>query len=390
MSITSLLLAFILGLLLGGMGVGLWRLGVEKKLERRLAQAEAERLKMSEQSTFLRAALQRMEETFQAQASRVLQASSDQLVKRSQEQMQAVVQPLHENLLQLGRYVHELERKREGAYSGLQTEISHLNEAYLRLDQSTQTLAEALKSSRRRGRWGEMQLRRVVELAEMQEHVDFDVQVSQDGLRPDMVIRLPNRGLLPVDAKAPLDAYLRAVDDPEARDENLSAHAAALRTHIRALGKKAYWQIFDPAPEFVVLFLPGEAILSAAFQADAELLDYAASQHVILTSPVTLLALLKTVAYGWMQNGMAENARDIARQGQELYERLGTLTGHLTDLSKYLGQSVSAYNRVVGALESRVAPAVRRLRAMGVSENELTPPPALDERPRQPDDPFAD
>ncbi len=382
-------LAFGLGFLIGALMLGLWHLLASARLRRRLDALETARNQSEKERLFLQHSLQQMEAIFQAHASRALQANSDELVKRANEQLQATVRPLQDSLQQMGRYVHELEQKRQGAYSGLQEQIRALNEAHLRLDQSTRELSSALKSSSSRGRWGELQLRRVVELADMLEHVDFDVQVSVEGGRPDMVIHLPNRGQLPVDAKAPLDAYLQAVSaaaDSERQRQQLDAHARALRRHIQQLGSKAYWQSFEQAPEFVVLFLPSEAMLSAALQTDPDLLDYAFARRVMLTSPVTLLALLKTVGWGWTQNRLAENARAIARQGNELYRRLGTFNNHLHTLHKHLGQAVQAYNRAVGSLESRVAPAARQLHTLGIGEQEITPPPLLDDPLRQPDD----
>ncbi len=380
-------LAFGLGLLIGALTVGILHLLRSARLREKIHQLEIAHRAAQEKSAFLQHALRQMEVSFQAHASRALQANSDELVKRANEQLQAIVHPLHQNLTQIGHYVRELEEKRAGDYRGLQEQIRALNEAHLQLQQTTGELASALKSSRRRGRWGELQLRRVVELADMLAHVDFDLQAQANGQRPDMLIHLPNQGQLPVDAKAPLDAYLRATatNDPKEQEKQLAAHAQALRRHIQQLASKSYWQAFERAPQFVVLFLPSEAMLSAALQADPKLLDYAMERQVMLTSPVTLLALLKTVGWGWMQNRLAENARAIARQGKTLYQRLGTFSQHLADLHTHLGRTVTAYNKAIGSLETRLAPAARRLQELGLGADEpLSWPPPLDVHPRTP------
>lgn len=381
---------FAAGLIFGSTLTFLWHVLSQNRLQKRIQTLESERKLAEKERLFLEESLKKMESTFQALASRTLQSNSDELVKRASEQMQAIVQPLQTNLLQLGNYVHELEQKREGAYSGLKEQIRALNEAYQHLQSSTQELTQALKSTRSRGQWGELQLRRVVELAGMLEHVDFNVQVSGNGVRPDLLIHLPNGGHLPVDAKTPFDAYLKATatrDDEEA-STYLQAHARALKEHIRQLSSKAYWQAFDPAPEFVVLFVPNEAMLSAALQHDPDLLDYAIRQQVMLTSPITLLALLRTIGWGWTQNALAENAKAIAQQGNELYSRLQTFTGHLANLQKHLGNAIESYNQAIGSLESRVAPAVRRLREMGIGESDFSLPEKVDTRPRSLQNPF--
>ncbi len=380
---------FIAGFIFGVTLTFIWHLVRQSQLQGRIQALESDRKLAEKECLFLEESLKEMENTFQAVASRILQSSSDELVKRASEQMQAIVQPLQNDLQQLDNHVHELERKREGAYSGLQEQIRALNEAHLRLQSSTQELTQALKSTRSRGQWGELQLRRVVELAGMLEHVDFNVQVSGNGVRPDLLIHLPNGGHLPVDAKAPFDAYLKttsATEEEAAR--HLQAHARALKEHVRQLSSKGYWKAFDPAPEFVVLFVPNEAMLSAALQHDPDLLDFAIQQRVMLTSPITLLALLRTVAWGWMQNALAENAKAIARQGNELYSRLETFIGHLAHLQKHLGNAVESYNQAIGSLESRVAPAVRALREMGIGESDLVLPKKVDTQPRSLQNPF--
>ncbi len=200
-----------------------------------------------------------------------------------------------------------------------------------------------------------------------------------------MVIHMPNAGTLPVDAKTPMTAYLAAMECPEEeRAAKLTEHAAALKQRVKELGGKQYWQSLPHAPEFVVMFVPNEASLGAAYEQDAGLLDYAMQQRVLPTTPVTLLALLKAVAYGWQQQQIADSAREIAEQGRQLYERMGTLAGHLSGLGKHLNQTVDDYNRTVASMESRVLPAARRLREMGVSGAELGTPSAIDHQARIP------
>lgn len=382
-----ILSAFFVGFVLGSILVFIW-------MQFRIQKLENDRMLIEKERLFWEESLRKMEETFQSAASRTLQSNSDELVKRASEQMKFIVDPLENNLRKMEEFIRELEQKREGAYSGLHKEIQLLRDSYQNLQMSTQELVNALKSIRSRGQWGELQLRRVVELAGMLEYVDFEMQVSNDadGVRPDMLIHLPNGGKLPVDAKTPFDAYLQSVSitDENKRKQYLQKHAKALRSHISTLSKKSYWQSFTPSPEFVVLFVPNEAMLSAALQVDPDLLDYAFQKRVILTSPITLLALLKTVGWGWTQNKVAENARTIAEQGNKIYKQLKVVTTHLIDLQKNLGKTVESYNKVVSSLESRLVPSVKRLRQMGIGESDLLFPDRVEKYPRSLENPFED
>jgi DNA recombination protein RmuC len=297
-----------------------------------------------------------------------------------QQAMEAVVRPLNEQLAQLRQQVAALEQARAGAYAGLHEQVRLLAETGQRLQAETGRLVQALRTPATRGIWGELQLKRVVELAGMQAHVDFDQQVpTSDGsatLRPDLVVHLPGGKQVVVDAKAPLLAYLEAVEaaDPAIRQERLRRHAQAVADHIVALSQKAYWAQFPQSPEFVVLFLPGEPLFSAALEQDPTLIEKAAERRVILATPTTLIALLRTVAFGWQQAMAEENARRILDLGQELYRRLLTLAHHLQQLGRHLEATVGDYNRMVGSLESRVLAAARRLKEMGGGEE----PPALE------------
>ena len=395
-----LALTFLLGLALAGAlaaGRGAaWarrERALVRELERARAQLEAERAK----NAWIEGAKGELADAFVALSHRNLEQSARSLAERSAEllgrledqlngrlgthkaELAGLVGPLREHLARLEAQVRALEEKREGAYGRLAEQLRALAEQQRTLQQATTTLGQALRSSSARGQWGELQLRRVVELAGMKAHVDFDVQVHTSAGRPDLVVRLPGGALLPVDAKAPLAAYLAALEaesDAE-RAARLAEHARALRARVKELAAKAYWNAFDPGPDLVVVFVPSEAALAAAFEADGRLLDDAIAQKVLPAGPVTLVALLKAVAYGWQQQALSENARRIADSGRVLIERLDTLTGALAEVGRGLEKSVNAYNRAVGSFQSRLAPALRRFRDH-LGEDEGSEPSPLD------------
>jgi DNA recombination protein RmuC len=284
---------------------------------------------------------------------------------------------------QLGRYeqgLRLLELERQRAYTGLSDQVRQLVESQERLQGETRNLVTALRSPATRGRWGEMQLRRVVEMAGMLEHCDFDEQVHVVGdegrLRPDMVVHLPGAKQVVVDAKVPLQAFLDATDatDETARKAHLVGHARQLRAHIDALSKKAYWQQFDNTPEFVVAFIPGDPLLGAALEQDPSLLEHAVSSHVLLATPTSLIGLLRTVAYSWQQDALAENAREVQQIGRELYKRLATFGGHMAKTGRSLSGAVDAYNKAVGSLERNVLPQARRFQDLGVGGSDKDVP----------------
>jgi len=296
-----------------------------------------------------------------------------------------------DSLQTVDQKIIELEKSRMSAYAVLKHQVNELLISQKQLKTETSNLVNALKTPSVKGRWGEMQLRRVVEMAGMVSYCDFEEQVSSSEenakLRPDLIINLPGGKKIIVDAKAPLSAYLEALEakDEETRQEKLKDHARQVRSHIRALAKRSYYEQFHPAPEFVVLFLPGETFFSAALEQDPSLIEAGVEERIILATPTTLIALLRAVAYGWRHEHLAENAKEISNLGRELHKRLSDMTEHFLKLGKNLGGAVQSYNQAMGSFEHRVLSSARKFKDLGsVSQaSEIPSLDSLDDSPRE-------
>jgi DNA recombination protein RmuC len=299
-----------------------------------------------------------------------------------QKAIDGLVQPIAETLKKVDVKLAEAERERVDAYARLAERVSALGS-------TADSLSRALRTPAVRGRWGEMQLRRVVEIAGMLQRCDFDEQPPLHGdngrLRPDLIVHLPGGKQIVVDAKSPLEAFLDAQEAPDEEDRaaRLQAHARQVRDHMDRLGNKAYWEALATSPEFVVMFLPGETLFSAALQHDVRLIEYGLNQRVLLASPITLIALLTTIAHSWRQQALTENFREVAALGKDLYDRLATFAGHLNEVRKKLDGAVQSYNQAAGSFESRVLVTARRMKDLNVTTaEELPPAETIDTVPR--------
>ena len=326
---------------------------------------------------------------FEGLASRALAGTRDEADRELTGQRQAVerlVGPLHEQLGLVEAQLRGLELERSRAQAALAEQVSGVRRSSELLGRETASLVDALRRPQARGRWGEVQLRRCVEYAGMLDRCDFSEQETlAGGLRPDLVVRLAGGRSVAVDAKVTLAAYLEAVectDEAEAASR-MAAHARHLRQHVDRLADKTYWAALPDSPEFVVLFLPGEAFLAPALEHDPSLLEHAYARRVHVATPTTLVSLLRTVAHGWQQESLTENARAVVTAGQELYARLGTLGGHVDKLGRSLGGAVADFNRTVGSLERTVLPSARRMAELGLAEQLPELPRQVDDLPRQ-------
>ncbi len=381
----------VLGALVSHLRAGRRIEALRVELARTQVRLEAETLKDAERLALLEQSETRLRAAFDTLAGETLRTNSELFLRLARESLgrdqvvaqgalkerevaiAQLVEPLRAALQRTEAQVQALERERRDAFTSLRTQIETLAGGQTLLQRETRNLVTALRRPEVRGRWGELTLRRLVELAGLSEHCDFTEQLhvaGEDGaVRPDLVVHMPDARDLVIDAKTPLDAYLAALEAPtdEERQLALRKHAQQVETRVRELAAKSYWAQFERSPEFAVLFLPGDQFLSAALAERPELIESALAQSVIIATPSTLVALLKTVAYGWRQSAMAHNAAQIRDLGQELHRRLTSFHGHLGRMGQRLGAAVEAYNGAVGSLERQVLPQARRFHDLGVT-----------------------
>ncbi|HET6628835.1 MAG TPA: DNA recombination protein RmuC [Woeseiaceae bacterium] len=403
--------ALVAGLLLGGLAAWLYSRGRRRRLEQELAVLELrvkdqEALQHERDSAF-EAATNRLTTAFSDLAHQSLKANSDQFLRLAEQNLgvhqekakrelgereQAVenlVKPIRDALQQSQQQIAELEKARAEAYGGIRQQLENMKLNQASLAEETKNLVNALRRPQVRGRWGEITLRRLVEIAGMVEHCDFQEQVSNSGddkvIRPDMIVRMPDKRELVVDVKTPLEAYLEAMESKDDAQQKacLERHARNLREHIRKLASKTYWDQFAQSPDFVILFIPGDQFLSAALNEDPELIEAALAQQIILATPTSFVALLKAVAYGWRQVALAKNAEEVQRLARTLYNRLAVFVTHLNRMGRQLASSVDHYNRAVGSLERNVLPGARKFVELGVRpKKEMEQLEPLDALPR--------
>ena len=412
----EIFIGFVIGFILGGSAVIFFKKASEtsssteheslrdslasarEEVARLEARREAENKAAEEKLALLADAKEKLLESFQALSAEALSKNNNSFLdlakatlekyqegaksdlEKRQESIQKTVEPVSEALKLFDRRVIEMHKERSANDATLKEQIENLSKSQIYLSQTTDNLVNALRKPEGRGRWGELQLRRTVELADMINYCDFEEQASVetsdgDRLRPDMLIRLPNERQVVVDSKVPLDAYLESLKEGTAENKaaQLERHARHIRDHIKGLSQKKYWSQFESTPEFVVLFLPNEAIFSAALEVDPKLIELGAENRVILATPTTLIALLKAIAYGWQQDKVSRDAKEISALGKELYDRIRVVMEYFNSVGKSLGQSVASYNKAVNSVESRLLVTARKFEALESQSAEPLP-----------------
>lgn len=376
---------------------------LKSEISRLGTQLEGERKVNTEKLKLLEEAKKTLSDSFKALSSDALKSNNQSFLElasqsfaklssgskleleKKEQAISELVKPLKESLSKVDEKIHTLEKSRVSAYQSITEQLKAQQDVVLRLKTETSSLSKALRAPSVRGKWGEMQLRKVVELAGMTQYCDFVEQQSTAGGKPDMVVKLPGKKEVIIDAKAPLQSYLEALEctDDLKRNELLKNHSRHVRDHIKTLGSKDYWKQFHSTPEFVVLFLPGEIFFSAALEKDPSLIDFGVEQKVILSTPTTLIALLKAVAYGWHQQDITENAYHVSTLGKELFDRIYVLAGHFEALRKSIAGVNSNFNKAVGSLEKNVFTSARKLQELGISKSaDLPQPEYIESEPR--------
>ncbi len=372
-----------------------------------LTKLDASQKSFEEQKALIEAMKTEMTDTFNALSSAALKSSSEDFLRLASEHlgkvvtdtkgklgehkaaMEGMIKPLSETLKRYEEQIRIIEESRHKAYGSLEEQLRALALTHENLQRETSNLVTALRKPQVRGRWGEMQLRRVAELSGMSIHCDFTEQQSIDTekgrIRPDMIVRLPMERELVVDSKVSLEAYLDAISasSEDEKKAKMEKHAQQVRTHMNKLASKEYWSQFKQSPEFVVLFIPGESFLSSALEMDNALIEDGMEKKVIIATPTTFIALLRAIAYGWRQEQLTKNAQEISELGRQLYERMNTLVQHFDSIGSNLEKAIGAYNKVVGSMESRILPSVRRFKELGVTgADEIPIIEQIDQKPR--------
>lgn len=401
-NLVVLIPALLLAVISGALGVYFYLAGKLARLRNEYAQLETElgheRIRALEKQAALEQLNLQLKDTFNAMATEALNSNNEQFLRLAKESLgqfhikaegelekrekavENMVKPIRDALEKTEKQVERMESGRQQAHGALTKHLETMAESHRLLQSETRNLVQALRRPEVRGQWGELTLKRLAELAGMVEHCDFQeqasVQTDNGQQRPDMIVRMPDKREIIVDAKTPLDAYLSAVEavNDEERKTRLQQHARNVRARIRELSSKSYWQQFRHSPDFVVLFIPGDQFLSAALDVDHTLIEDALSQNVILATPTSFVALLRAIAYGWRQEVLAENAEVIREVGQDLYGRLATFAEHLSRLGRSLDSSVSAYNKAISSYDSRILPGAKKFTELGVTARKEPPP----------------